>query len=93
MNVRERLHELAETLPENAIHRLLDYASELPQPFNIREIESEKANLDEEEKKKRRRDNFRRLAGSIQLGYSCGDNESIDADLADEYANPHRPEP
>ena len=47
-----------------------------------------------EEEKQAARERFRRHAGAINLGYATGaDNESIDADLAREYADNHEPKP
>lgn len=43
-----------------------------------------------ESEKQAARERFRRMIGAVHLGYPLGaDNESIDADLAREYADTH----
>jgi hypothetical protein len=85
MTVREKLHQLADTLPEDAVQRLLEFAQEQP----ISRMNGSTSDLTEKEKQERR-NRFLSHAGSIDLGYATGsDNESIDMDLGLEYGGAH----
>ena len=59
-------------------------AASLEQQFRI------EGSLRNEAEKQAARERFERHFGEVNLGYPTGaDNESIDADLAREYADPH----
>ncbi len=87
--VFDAINKAAEASHTNPMDVAVDWLVSRATPFADMPQTRLKSQMTDEEKQAAR-ERFRRQAGSLSLGYPTGSgNESIDADLAREYADRH----